>query len=80
MTANDFIDTVLDSKVASEMVKASVENQADDPYKIQGSLTSQDSLAIQEILNEKAASEDISEEDKETISALAAIFGIIYVG
>lgn len=80
MTAQDFVDSVLDSKLTSSMVQNASKGEngetVNDPYKIQRELSDADKLEISQAINNKYASEDVTDEERATLESLANIFGI----
>ena len=79
MSAQDFVDSILDSKLSSAMINsavADVEGELkEDPYKIQDALSENDKVEIQEALNATNSAE-LTEEEKQTLNSLAIIFGV----
>ena len=80
MTAQEFVDGVLDSKLSSSMVNNAVVDEngetIEDPYKIQGSLSDSDMDEITNAINNTYAKEDLTEEEKQALDSLATIFGV----
>ena len=80
MTAKEFVDSILDSKMSSAMVNSAVEdengNTVEDPYKINNSLNDNDREAMQNALNERYASEELDEDTKKVLDSLSIIFCI----
>ncbi|MBQ7906582.1 MAG: CvpA family protein [Clostridia bacterium] len=80
MTAEDFVDSVMDSSIVSGMVEdAAVDENgetAQDPYKLQSKMSATDKVNLANAIEEKYNSEDITEEQKATLEALASVFGV----
>ena len=80
MSAQDFVDSVLDSKLTSSMVQNASKGEngeiVNDPYKIQRELSDADKVEISQAINNTYASQDITEEERATLESLANIFGI----
>ncbi|MBQ8545606.1 MAG: CvpA family protein [Clostridia bacterium] len=80
MTAQEFVDRVLDSKLSSSMVNNAVVDEngevKEDPYKIQNSLSDSDKDEITQAINNTYAKEDLTEEQKQALDSLATIFGV----
>lgn len=80
MTAQDFVDSVLDSKLTSSMVQNASKDEngetVNDPYKIQRELSDADKVEISQAINNTYASQDITDEERATLESLANIFGV----
>ena len=80
MTAESFVDTIVDSKLTSSMVQSATKNEngenVDNPYNLQGEISQGDVEEITNALNNKYAQDDVTEEQKQTLEALASIFGV----
>ena len=80
MTAQEFVDSVTDSKLTSSMVQSAIKGEngevASDPYKIQKELSDQDKEEISQAINNNYAKEDLTDEERKTLEALASIFGV----
>lgn len=80
MSAQDFVDSVLDSKLTSSMVQNASKGEngeiVNDPYKIQRELSDADKVEISQAINNTYASQDITEEERATLESLANIFGV----
>lgn len=80
MTAQDFVDQVIASKLSSSMVNNAVidENgeKKDDPYGIQGSLSNSDSEEIRKALENTYSKEGLTDEERQALDSLSAIFGV----
>ncbi len=80
MTAQDFVDHIVDSKLTSSMVQSATKDEngeeIEDPYKLQGGISQDDMVEIKNALNNSYAKEDATEEEKKTLEALASIFGV----
>lgn len=78
MTARDFVDQVLDSKLSSEMVVSATKdkdgNTLEDPYNINNSLSDSDRVEIEKALNESYASSELTEEEAKVLDSLSIIF------
>ena len=80
MTAESFVDTIVDSKLTSSMVQSATKDEngenVDNPYNLQGEISQGDMEEITNALNNKYAQDDVTEEQKQTLEALASIFGV----
>ena len=80
MTAKDFVDSVTDSKLTSSIVQNAVKGEngetVEDPYNIQKELSDNDKEEISQAIKENYAKEDLTEEERKTLEALANIFGV----
>lgn len=80
MSAKDFVETVTDSAVASEMLQSAVVDEngeaKDDPFHIQDDLTDRDKQQITNALNDSYSAEGITDDQKATLEALAQAFGV----
>ena len=80
MTAQDFVDNIVDSKLTSSMVQSATTDQngeaIDNPYNLQGVISQDDMAEIENALNNSYAQEDATEDEKKTLEALASIFGV----
>lgn len=80
MSADNFVDSVLDSSMVSGMVEnaATDENgeKVTDPYKLQSKMSGTDKTNLKNAIEEKYNSTDVTEEQKATLSALASVFGV----
>ena len=81
MTAQDFVDSVLDSKLTSSMVQNASKDEngetVNDPYKIQKELSDTDKVEISQAINNTYTNEDLTDEERATLESLANIFGVI---
>ena len=80
MTAEEFVNTVTESKLTSSMIQNAVIDEngeaKDDPYKIQSQISAADKQEITQAINNSYANEDTTDEQKATLDALASIFGV----
>ena len=80
MTAQDFVDNIVDSKLTSSMVQSATKDEngeeIEDPYKLQGGISQSDMTEITNALNDKYAQDDVTEDERKTLEALASIFGV----
>ena len=80
MTAAELVEKVFDSSLVSSMVKYAVKddegNKKEDPYNIQENMAERDKEAITNAISDKYNGADITEDDKQTLEALATIFGV----
>lgn len=80
MDADEFVSKITDSKLASSMIQSAVVDEngevIDDPYKIQGQISESDMNQISQAINNSYSSESTTAQDKETLEALAGIFGV----
>ena len=80
MTATEFVDSVTDSKLTSSMIQNAVKGEngeaVEDPYKIQNELSDKDKEEISQAINNSYQKEDLTEEERKTLEALANIFGV----
>ena len=80
MTAQNFVDQIVDSKLTSSMVQSAVKDKngdaIDNPYNLQGEISQDDITQIENALNNSYTKDDVTEDQKKTIEALASIFGI----
>ena len=80
MSAQDFVDSVLDSKLTSSMVQNASKDEngetVNDPYKIQKELSDTDKVEISQAINNTYTNEDLTDEERATLESLANIFGV----
>lgn len=77
MSAQDFVDTVTNSQVASEMLQHATEDEEnEDPFHVQESLTERDVTQITNAINNTYNNAETTEEQKQTLEALAKAFGV----
>ena len=80
MTAQDFVDSVMDSKLTSSMIQNADKDQngevVEDPYNIQKELSASDKEEISNAINNSYSKEGLTDEEKATLEALANIFGV----
>ena len=80
MTAQDFVDNIVDSKLTSSMVQSATTDEngeaIENPYNLQGVISEDDMAEIENALNNSYAQEDTTEDEKKTLEALASIFGV----
>lgn len=80
MTAQNFVESIIDSKLTSSMIQNAISGQDGqeiiDPYRLHGEISGEDMEQIKNALNNSYANEDATEEDKQTLEALASIFGV----
>ena len=80
MTAQEFVDSVTDSKLTSSMIQSAVKDEngemVNDPYKIQKELSAEDKEEISQAINNSYAQEDLTDDERATLEALANIFGV----
>lgn len=76
LTAEQFVSDIMDSKLASNMMKNAIEGEngeiASDPYKIQDKLSDSDKDALSQALNGYQG----ENADEDTLNAIANIFGV----
>ncbi|MBO4982797.1 MAG: CvpA family protein [Clostridia bacterium] len=77
-TAENLVDIILDSAIATEMIDSATQNSELDPYNVQNSLTASDTEALQNALANKYGSVT-TEEEKAVVDDIANIFGITLV-
>lgn len=80
MSAEELVDRVSDSSLVSSMVINAVNdsegNTTEDPYNIQKNMTEKDKTAITNAISDKYNSSEATEDEKQTLEALATIFGV----
>lgn len=77
MSAQDFVDSVTSSQVASEMLQhATADEEDEDPFHVQDSLSERDVAQITDAINNSYNDEQTTEEQKQTLEALAKAFGV----
>ncbi len=80
MTAKEFVDGVLDSKLSSSMVNSAVVDEngekIEDPYQIHDSLTASDKEEMTNAITESYAKEDLTDEERQALDSLSEIFGV----
>lgn len=77
MTAQEFVDSVTTSQIASEMLQhATGDDENEDPFFVQEHLSERDVTQITNAINNSYNSTEASEEQKQTLEALAKVFGI----
>lgn len=80
MTAQDFVSQIVDSKLTSSMIQSAVTDENGDavenPYKIQGEISNDDIEQLKNALNNSYTQNGTTDEQKETLEALASIFGV----
>ncbi len=74
-SAENLVDYILDSDIATEMIDSAVQNSISDPYNVQSSLTDADAEALQNALMNKYGNVT-SDEEKQAVGNIASIFGI----
>ncbi len=74
-TAEQLVDNILDSAIATEMIQSANETEDADPYNLQSSLTEADRASLQEALDVRYSSAE-TEEEKQSVSNIADVFGI----
>ncbi len=78
MSASEFISTTLESELVSSMVIGATKdeegNEVDDPYNVKEHLSESDITELESVLSEEYSKND--ESKKETLDAIAHIFGI----
>ena len=73
LTAEDFVNDIMNSKLASSMVKSATKDESvTDPYQIQDKLSDSDKKAMSEALGSYQGENT----DKDTLNAIANIFGV----
>ena len=79
-SAEQFVEEVLDSKLASQMVEKATTTEdgetIDDPYKIHSTMSEQDDESLKNAILDKYSSEDTTDGEKQTLKAIAHIFGV----
>lgn len=82
-TADEFVDEILDSKLASMMVEKATTNEngeiIDDPYNIHSTMSAEDDENLKNAILDKYDAQGTSDSQKQTLEAIAHIFGIILV-
>ncbi len=80
MTAQEFVDQVIASKLSSSMVNNAVIDEngetKDDPYGIQDELSDSDTEEIRNALENSYSKEGLTDEERKALDSLSAIFGI----
>ena len=79
MTAAELVDRVADSSLVSSMVQKAVDDETgntEDPYHIQENMSEKDINAITNAISDKYNNENATEKEKQTMEALATLFGI----
>ncbi len=78
MSAKEFVDSVLDSRLSMAMINNAVVNEdgevIEDPYMIHSALSDSDRNEITNALNESYAKEDLTEEERQALDSLSIIF------
>ncbi|MBQ4108717.1 MAG: CvpA family protein [Clostridia bacterium] len=80
MTAQDFVDNIVDSKLTSSMIQSATTDQSgeaiENPYNLQGVISEDDMTEIENALNNSYKQENVTEDERKTLEALASIFGV----
>jgi hypothetical protein len=80
MTAQDFVDQIVDSKLTSSMIQSATTDEngevKDNPYNLQGEISQDDMAQIENALNNSYTDDGTTEDQKKTLEALASIFGV----
>ena len=80
MTAQEFVDQVIASKLSSSMVNNAVVDKngeiKEDPYGIQDALSDSDTEEIRNALESTYSKDGLTDEERKTLDSLSAIFGI----
>ena len=79
MTATELVDRVADSSLVSSMVQKAVDDETgntEDPYHIQENMSEKDINAITNAISDKYNNENATEKEKQTMEALATLFGV----
>ncbi|MBE6675058.1 MAG: CvpA family protein [Ruminococcaceae bacterium] len=77
-TAEQLVDNMLESTIATEMIQSATETEGNDPYNVQDSLTDADRASLQEVLDSRYSTAE-TEKDKQSVANIANIFGITLV-
>ena len=77
-TAEQLVDNMLESTIATEMIQSATKTEKSDPYNVQGNLTDADIASLQEALDNRYSAAE-TEEDKQAVNNIANIFGITLV-
>lgn len=80
MTAQDFVDHIVDSKLTSSMIQSATTDEngevKDNPYNLQGEISQDDMAQIENALNNSYTDDGTTEDQRKTLEALASIFGV----
>ncbi len=77
MSSDEFVDSILSSKLSSSMVKNAASNEDIDPYNVQSKMTDSDKVQMASTISEKYSAPTTTDEERETLIAIATVFGII---
>lgn len=77
MSSDEFVDSILSSKLSSSMVKNAASNEENDPYNVQSKMTDSDRIQMASTITEKYSNPATTDEERETLIAIATVFGII---